>query len=139
MYIIYIARVPLEELYYRLWDSGVSVPPSQKLLLGYIYIQSRSYPRYVEICLDMQLIKNGGGATSFLFQKISKNVNFENLSAVGPRSCGNFQDNHIYPPRTPFFHVFLPKRGPANTRFTKTYYFMNRSVRRHLNEYKKYF
>ena len=39
----------------------------------------------------------------------------------------------------PFFHVFLPKRCAENAKFTKTHYFMNRSVRRHLNEYKKYF
>ena len=33
MYIIYIARVPLEELYYRLWDGGVCMPPSSCYLL----------------------------------------------------------------------------------------------------------
>ena len=36
MYIIYIARAPLEELYYRLWDSGVCMPPHSSCYLLYL-------------------------------------------------------------------------------------------------------
>ena len=38
-----------------------------------------------------------------------------------------------------FFMFFLPKWCSANTKITKIHYFINRSVRRHLNEYKTYF
>jgi hypothetical protein len=42
-------------------------------------------------------------------------------------------------PRDPFFHVFWPKLYAGNAKFIKTRHFMNRSVRRHLNEQKHFF
>ena len=44
-----------------------------------------------------------------------------------------------FTPLGPPFSWFLPKWCAANTKFTKNHYFMNRSVRRHLNKYEKYF
>ena len=68
----------------------------------------RSYPRYAEIWLEMKLIKNDGGPTSFFFKKLGKNVNFENLSSVGLRAFGNFQDNDVYAPGPHFgTHFFM--------------------------------
>ncbi len=54
----------------------------------------------------MNLIKNDGATTSFFFKNFRKNMNFENLSSVGLRAGGNFQDNDVYPLGTPFFTFF---------------------------------
>ena len=68
----------------------------------------RSYPRYAEIWLEMKLIKNDGETTSFFFKKFRKNGNFENLSSVGLRAFGNFQDNDVYAPGPHFgTHFFM--------------------------------
>ena len=61
-------------------------------------------------------------------------ANYQKMSTAKTRGFGLF-----YPPWTPFFHVFLPEWCAANTKITKTHYIMNHSVRRHLNEHKKYF
>ena len=56
----------------------------------------------------MKLIKNEGETTSFLFKIVRKYVNFDNLTSVGLRAWGNFQDNDVYPPG-PYFgtHFFM--------------------------------
>ena len=41
------------------------------------------------------------------------------------------------PPLDPFFNIFIPKCHPSKANFTQTHHLMNRSVRRHLDPYKK--
>ena len=43
------------------------------------------------------------------------------------------------PPLDPFFNIFIPKCHPSKANFIQTHHLMNRSVRRHLKEHKKYF
>ena len=81
----------------------MSISSISNVVRGY-----RSYPRYAEIWLEMKLIKNEGETTSFLFKIVKKYVNFENLTSVGLRAWGNFQDNDVYP-LEPYFgtHFFM--------------------------------
>ena len=43
------------------------------------------------------------------------------------------------PPLDPFLNFFLPKCHPSKANFIQTHHLMNRSVRRHLDTYKKTF
>ena len=43
------------------------------------------------------------------------------------------------PPLDPFFNIFIPKCHPSKANFIQTHHLMNRSVRRHLDPYKKCF
>ena len=43
------------------------------------------------------------------------------------------------PPLDPFFNIFIPKCHPSKANFIQTHHLMNRSVRRHLDTYKKRF
>ena len=43
------------------------------------------------------------------------------------------------PPLDPFFNIFIPKCHPSKANFIQTHLLMNRSVRRHLDPYKKCF
>ena len=43
------------------------------------------------------------------------------------------------PPLDPFFNIFIPKCHPSKANFIQTHHLMNRSVRRHLDPYKKTF
>ena len=43
------------------------------------------------------------------------------------------------PPLDPFFNIFIPKCHPSKANFIQTHHLMNRSVRIHLDPYKKCF
>ena len=104
---------------------------------GAFYLRSypRVYGRLSEL-VPKEVLNEGVKRWLFL---IHQGVYFKDMSSAQLPTWRKILDNAIYAHQGAIFHVFLPKRYAGNAKFIEKQHFMNRSIRRHLNEHKIFF